>query len=107
MDILDTTGLIKAIFDSLGKVSTADLAYSAHAYLAKGLAALAVEKADCARRQNGGFHRRRRMQPDSCHADAGNGGGWRVCGLWCMKRCQRATAGFRLVRLLLLDFASF
>jgi hydrogenase maturation protein HypF len=43
--ILDTTELVRAVFDSLGKVSVADLAYSAHAYLAQGLAALAVEKA--------------------------------------------------------------
>ena len=53
--ILDTTGLVKAIFDSLGKVSTADLAYSAHAYLAQGLAALAVEKADVLGAKTVGF----------------------------------------------------
>jgi hydrogenase maturation protein HypF len=44
-DVLDTTYMLRAIFDSVGKVSTADLAYCAHAYLAKGLASLAVEKA--------------------------------------------------------------
>ena len=44
-DILDTTYMLRAIYENLGKVSTADLAYSAHAYLAKGLATLAVKKA--------------------------------------------------------------
>ena len=43
-DVLDTTTMLRAIFDNIGKVSTADLAYSAHAYLAKGLASIAVEK---------------------------------------------------------------
>jgi hydrogenase maturation protein HypF len=43
--ILDTTGLVRVVFDNLGRVSTADLAYSAHDYLAQGLAELAVEKA--------------------------------------------------------------
>jgi hydrogenase maturation protein HypF len=37
--------LLRAIYDNLGKVSFADLAYSAHAYLAKGLASLAVKEA--------------------------------------------------------------
>jgi hydrogenase maturation protein HypF len=44
-DVLDTTYMLRSIYDNYGKVSTADLAYSAHAYLAKGLASLAVEKA--------------------------------------------------------------
>ena len=44
-DILDTTYMLRAIFDSIGKVSTANLAYSTHAYLSKGLASIAVEKA--------------------------------------------------------------
>ena len=44
-DILDTTYMLRAIYENLGKVSTADLAYSAHAYLAKGPATLAVKKA--------------------------------------------------------------
>jgi hydrogenase maturation protein HypF len=44
-DILDTTYLLGSVFESLGKVSVSDLAYSAHAYLAKGLAELAVAKA--------------------------------------------------------------
>ncbi len=43
--VLDTTYMLRSIYDNYGKVSTADLAYSAHAYLAKGLAKLAVEKA--------------------------------------------------------------
>jgi hydrogenase maturation protein HypF len=44
-NMLDTTQLIHAVFESIGKASTADLAYSAHAYIARGLATLAVEKA--------------------------------------------------------------
>jgi hydrogenase maturation protein HypF len=42
---LDTTQLLLEIFENLGKHSKADLAYLAHAYLAKGLAELAIEKA--------------------------------------------------------------
>ena len=41
-NVLDTTCLLRELFDNLGRVSTIDLAYSAHAYLAKGLAALAI-----------------------------------------------------------------
>jgi hydrogenase maturation protein HypF len=44
-NVLDTTQMFHAIFENIGKASTADLAYSAHAYLAQGLASLAVEKA--------------------------------------------------------------
>ncbi len=44
-NILKTTPLISAVHKSIRKVSVADLAYSTHAYLAKGLATLAVEKA--------------------------------------------------------------
>jgi hydrogenase maturation protein HypF len=44
-DVLDTTQMLHAIFENLGKASRADLAYSAHAYLARGLASLAIEKA--------------------------------------------------------------
>jgi hydrogenase maturation protein HypF len=44
-NVLDTTQMFHVIFENIGKASTADLAYSAHAYLAKGLASLAVEKA--------------------------------------------------------------
>jgi hydrogenase maturation protein HypF len=44
-DVLDTTQMLLAVFEKLGKVPVADLAYSAHAYLARGLATLAAEKA--------------------------------------------------------------
>ncbi|MCJ7559743.1 carbamoyltransferase HypF [Candidatus Bathyarchaeota archaeon] len=44
-DMLDTTQMLHAIFKNVGKASKADLAYSAHAYLARGLASLAIEKA--------------------------------------------------------------
>jgi hydrogenase maturation protein HypF len=44
-DVLDTTQMLHAVFENLGKAPAADLAYSAHAYLARGLASLAVEKA--------------------------------------------------------------
>jgi len=48
-DTLDTTQLLSAIFENRDKAAKADLAYSAHAYLARGLASLAIEKA----RENG------------------------------------------------------
>jgi hydrogenase maturation protein HypF len=44
-DVLDTTQILYEVFENVGKVPVADLAYSAHAYLARGLASLAVEKA--------------------------------------------------------------
>jgi hydrogenase maturation protein HypF len=44
-DALDTTQMLSAIYANRDKKPKADLAYSAHAYLAKGLASLAVEKA--------------------------------------------------------------
>lgn len=44
-DTLDTTQLLLEIFENREKLPKADLAYSAHAYLARGLATLAVEKA--------------------------------------------------------------
>jgi len=44
-NVLDTTQMFHTIFENIGKASTADLAYSTHAYLAQGLASLAVEKA--------------------------------------------------------------
>jgi hydrogenase maturation protein HypF len=44
-NVLDTTQMFHTIFENIGKASTADLAYFAHAYLAQGLASLAVEKA--------------------------------------------------------------
>jgi hydrogenase maturation protein HypF len=42
---LDTTQMLTAIFANREKLAKANLAYSVHAYLAKGLAELAVEKA--------------------------------------------------------------
>jgi hydrogenase maturation protein HypF len=44
-DTVDTTCMLRSIFENKEKLSTANLAYSAHAYLAKGLASLAIEKA--------------------------------------------------------------
>ncbi len=44
-DVIQTTPLLNAIYQNIGKISKVDLAYSAHAYLAKGLAFLAVQKA--------------------------------------------------------------
>jgi len=44
-NVLDTTQLLLGIFKNRRKYSKADLAYSAHAYLGKGLATLAIEKA--------------------------------------------------------------
>jgi hydrogenase maturation protein HypF len=42
---LDTTQMLSTIFEKRQKLPKQDLAYSAHAYIAKGLAALATEKA--------------------------------------------------------------
>jgi hydrogenase maturation protein HypF len=53
--VLDTSGMLEAIYGSLGRVSAADLAYSAHAYLAKGLAALAIQAANEKGVKNVGF----------------------------------------------------
>ena len=44
-DTLDTTEMLLKIFENRENCSKADLAYSAHAYLAKGLALIATEKA--------------------------------------------------------------
>lgn len=44
-NVLETTNLLLTIFENIQRVSTADLAYFAHAYLARGLASLAIEKA--------------------------------------------------------------
>ena len=54
-DNLQTTGLIREIYTGLGRVSAADLAYSAHAYLARGLAELAIQKAAELGTKNVGF----------------------------------------------------
>ena len=44
-DMLHTSNMLRAIFDSIQKFSVNDLAYSAHVYLARGLAALATDNA--------------------------------------------------------------
>jgi hydrogenase maturation protein HypF len=44
-NVLNTTILVKKVFEQKGKVSNADLAYSAESYLAHGLAQLAIEHA--------------------------------------------------------------
>jgi hydrogenase maturation protein HypF len=54
-DVLETSELIRTIFESLGRVPTADLAYSAHAYLAKGLSAMAIQGANAKSVKNVGF----------------------------------------------------
>jgi hydrogenase maturation protein HypF len=54
-DVLDTTCMMREVFGSLGRVSAADLAYSAHAYLAKGLAALAIQVANAESVKDVGF----------------------------------------------------
>jgi hydrogenase maturation protein HypF len=53
--VLETTNLVKSIFDSKNKFSKEDLAYSAHAYIANGLAAIAIEKAQALGVKNIGF----------------------------------------------------
>jgi hydrogenase maturation protein HypF len=54
-DVLDTSQMLQAVFENVTKMSVADLAYSAHAYLARGLASLAVEKAVAAGVEAVGF----------------------------------------------------
>jgi len=44
-DVLDTAQMLLEIFENKERYSKADLAYSAHTYLANGLATLAIEKA--------------------------------------------------------------
>ncbi len=44
-DVIDTANMISMVYQNIGKISTKDLAYSAHAYLARGLASLAAQKA--------------------------------------------------------------
>jgi hydrogenase maturation protein HypF len=44
-EVLGTSQMLHEIFENQGKSSVADLAYSAHTYLARGLASLAVAKA--------------------------------------------------------------
>ena len=45
-NVLDTTELLVQIFENRSTTSVVDLAYSAHAYLAKGLASIATDVAD-------------------------------------------------------------
>ena len=45
-DTLNTTQILEEIFENIRKHSRRDLAYSTHAYIAKGLAALAIKQAD-------------------------------------------------------------
>ena len=45
-NVVETTRLIEEIFEKRGDCSVSDLAYSAQAYLAEGLAQLAIEKAE-------------------------------------------------------------
>jgi hydrogenase maturation protein HypF len=52
---LNTTGLIKEVFEQRNKHSPADLAYSAQLYLARGLAQLAIQQANCVGTKNIGF----------------------------------------------------
>jgi hydrogenase maturation protein HypF len=44
-DILDTTQMLVSLYENREKINKENLAYSAHEYLARGLATLAVEKA--------------------------------------------------------------
>jgi len=44
--VIDTRGLVQAVFEQRGKHSAADLAYSTEVYVAKSLAQLAVEEAE-------------------------------------------------------------
>jgi hydrogenase maturation protein HypF len=44
-NVLNTTRLLLEVFENREKYTSADLAYSAHVYLAKGLATLAIDKA--------------------------------------------------------------
>ncbi len=54
-NVLDTTCLMREVFGNLGKVSAIDLAYSAHAYLAKGLGSLAIQGANAKGVKDVGF----------------------------------------------------
>ena len=64
--------MLRAIFDNLGRVSVADLAYTAHAYLAKGLAALAIQKANAQGVKNVGFSGGAACNQILAQAHAGN-----------------------------------
>jgi len=43
--VLDTTQLVQAVFENRAKLTSRDVAYSAHKYLAEGLSSIAVESA--------------------------------------------------------------
>ncbi len=53
--VLETSCMIREIYDNLGRGSAADLAYSAHAYLARGLAEMAIQDANSKNVKNVGF----------------------------------------------------
>jgi hydrogenase maturation protein HypF len=54
-DVLSTSNLLWALYEDRGKHSVTDLTYSAHVYLAKGLAELAVKQAQEEGTKNVGF----------------------------------------------------
>jgi hydrogenase maturation protein HypF len=54
-NVLDTTGLLTEVFEKRKRHSMEDLAYSAHANLARGLATLAIEEASRNHVRNIGF----------------------------------------------------
>ncbi|MGZ4851466.1 MAG: Kae1-like domain-containing protein, partial [Candidatus Bathyarchaeia archaeon] len=54
-DVLDTKNLLRSIFEHRKDTSIHDLAFSAHSYLARGLASLAIEKAQELDVKNIGF----------------------------------------------------
>jgi hydrogenase maturation protein HypF len=53
--ILNTSSIIREVYTNSGKFSAADLAYSTHAYLAKGLAEIAIQSANSKGTNNVGF----------------------------------------------------
>ena len=54
-NMLDTSYLLRSIYNGIGKFAIPDLAYSAHVYLANGLAKLAIEQAREEGTKNVGF----------------------------------------------------
>jgi hydrogenase maturation protein HypF len=54
-DVLRTSNLLWMLYENQGRHSVADLAYSAHVYLAEGLASLAIEQAQKEGTKNVGF----------------------------------------------------
>ena len=53
--VLDTSYLLRELYHNLGRVITSNLAYSAHTYLANGLAELAIQAANAKSTKNVGF----------------------------------------------------